>query len=412
MRRVLSSFGLIGLLIGAIIVGTSVVSAQSGVTALTLNELRLRRGPGTQYEIITTIPPNTTLPATARSAAFDWIRVNFEGQDGWIYAAQLRFNGNINALPVQDANTAPPQAPQQGGGPTPTPTPPPDGSIESLNLHASTDRMNYYRIVYWSDGLRIHGFYAEPKAPGKYPAVIYNRSGTGAAGALNGMELAPFAETGFVIVASQLRGSSGSEGREEFGGADVNDVVNLVALLKSRPNVDPNRIVMFGSSRGGMMTYIALRRQTLSGRNDIKAAATVGGIADLVSWGRERPDLPGGLYGPVIGASSGPAITARSATYWASSIRVPLLMQHGEADSVVSVNQSRRLYQQLRRSGRVKLITYPGDDHPLSGHTAGLPESLKWFQTYIGRPGDNFDFFAHQEAIYNAYAVLKARIGS
>jgi len=47
--------------------------------------------------------------------------------------------------------------------------------------------------------------------------------------------MVPYVEAGYVTVGSQYRGGGGSEGTDAFGGADVEDVLNLVALLKRLP---------------------------------------------------------------------------------------------------------------------------------------------------------------------------------
>lgn len=408
MRRL--SVLLCGILVaGALAITASIdlpkVSAQSGVTVQTRSPMNLRIGPGTRYAVIATVPGGLTLPADARSAASDWVRVLYNSRFGWLAAGYLQVSGNLAWLPVASASSTP------GPPPPATPGPPPNGSIESLTLHVKSIHVNYYRLVYWSDGLRIAGFYAEPNDGLQHPAVIYLRGGNRDVGALTGVELAPLAECGFVVVAPQLRGGPGSEGRDEFGGADVHDVTNLIALLKSRPAVDPSRIAMLGGSRGGMMTYLALKKQTQARTKDIKVAATVSGLADLFMWGAERPDLITGFYPEIIGVS--PAqnrapFVERSATYWPWLLtRVPLLLQHGEADTGVSVNQSRKLYRQIRAYGGVaKLITYPDGDHGLSNHQGGYPEALSWFQKYIGRPGDDFSFAAHGDDISYAQSLL------
>jgi dipeptidyl aminopeptidase/acylaminoacyl peptidase len=91
--------------------------------------------------------------------------------------------------------------------------------------------------------------------------MIFNRGGNGDFGALEDPVLASwvarFADMGFVVVASQYRGNAGSEGFDTFGGEDVNDVLNLIALLDAHPKADASRIGMYGHSRGGLMTYLA-----------------------------------------------------------------------------------------------------------------------------------------------------------
>jgi len=91
--------------------------------------------------------------------------------------------------------------------------------------------------------------------------------------------------SGYVIVASQYRGNGGGEGKEEFGGKDVNDVLNLIPLLSNMPQADTARIGMFGWSRGSMMTYLALTKTTT-----IKAAVVGSGLTDLITSLKERPE--------------------------------------------------------------------------------------------------------------------------
>ena len=101
-------------------------------------------------------------------------------------------------------------------------------------------------VTYLSDGLRVKGYLLVPKKGDKLPCVIYNRGGNRKLGQLNddtaAMVLAPMARWGYVVVASQYRGNAGGEGREEFGGADVDDVLNLIPLLEHTPRADASRI--------------------------------------------------------------------------------------------------------------------------------------------------------------------------
>ena len=92
-------------------------------------------------------------------------------------------------------------------------------------------------ISYRSDGLRIAGYILRPIGVNrKLPAVIYNRGGNRHFGAVRDRTLAflkGFARSGYVVLASQYRGGPGSEGRDRFGGDDVNDVLNLVKVAAS-----------------------------------------------------------------------------------------------------------------------------------------------------------------------------------
>ena len=277
-----------------------------------------------------------------------------------------------------------------------------NGAIASLELIVRTAHSGYYALTYWSDGLRVKGFLGRPTEGTALPAIIFNRGGHGEFGELWGQQLIPFVEAGFMAVGSQYRGACGSEGSDEFGGADVDDVLNLFPLLKGLPYVDPKRIGMMGWSRGGMMTYLALKQESLNGTHDIKAAVTVGGMADVTRTMWEEPGMM--LVLPALigkGPNEAPeAYRDRSAVFWPDLINAPLLILHGEGDESVPVEQSQQLADLLAQAGKtVRLITFPEDDHGLSAHHAGYPEALAWFHQYLRKPGEDHSFQAHEQAM-------------
>src|SRR4030095_14955865 len=93
-----------------------------------------------------------------------------------------------------------------------------------------------------------------------------------------------YVSSGFVVIGSQYRGNDGGEGREEFGGADVCDVLHLIPLARALGYVDMHNVFMLGWSRGGMMTYLALKHEI-----PVNAVAVGGGLTDLVSEGKTSP---------------------------------------------------------------------------------------------------------------------------
>jgi dipeptidyl aminopeptidase/acylaminoacyl peptidase len=286
--------------------------------------------------------------------------------------------------------------------PTPTVVVPQNGTLESARLIYYTPHSVYYAITYWSDGLRVTGFMGRPLTPGPHPAIIHNRGGYGEVGIQTGVEIVPLVEAGYVAVASQYRGNGGGEGREDFGGSDVHDVLNLIAFLKTQPYVDANRIGMMGGSRGGMMTYIALKLDSVNNRHDIKAAVTVGGISDLFQWDQEVGVLyqfDSVLWMPLVGATPEQApeqFKARSAVYWPQLINAPLLMLHGANDEAVSPQQTLQLAALMQQQGKTaEYIIYPNGDHPLTSYQGGMPDALAWFGAYLGGDGVDRSYAAH-----------------
>lgn len=121
---------------------------------------------------------------------------------------------------------------------------------------------NYERLLYRSNGVIVSGFLYSPKVQtGKLPAIVYSR------GSMVVNNQAPvlltmirrLAREGFVVFAPMFRGSDGTEGRDELGGADLDDLKNAIEVVKSMPVVDAGNVFLYGDSRGGMMTYFALR---------------------------------------------------------------------------------------------------------------------------------------------------------
>jgi dipeptidyl aminopeptidase/acylaminoacyl peptidase len=318
----------------------------------------------------------------------------------------LCLTGSHSALPQASGPSSPTAVPTSRAEAALTPDT--NGAIASLDLIIRTVHSEYFALTYWSDGLRVKGFLGRPTEGTALPAIIFNRGGHGEFGELWGQQLIPFVEAGFVAVGSQYRGACGSEGFDEFGGADVDDVLNLMPLLQHLRYVDPERIGMMGGSRGGMMTYLALKQESLNGTHDIKAAVTVGGMADVTRTMWESPGMIL-VLSALIGRGPNEAPEAyrdRSAVFWPDLINAPLLILHGEGDESVPVEQSQQLADLLSAAGKtVTLVTYPGDDHGLSAHHAGYPEALAWFQHYLGTAGEDHSFKAHERAMR---AVSKA----
>jgi dipeptidyl aminopeptidase/acylaminoacyl peptidase len=96
-------------------------------------------------------------------------------------------------------------------------------------------RVECTRIMYVSDGLKVAGLMWRPRDQGmkKLPLLIYNRGGNRDFGRVPQWQAFPrFAADGFVVLASQYRGVDGGEGVGQFGGADINDVRNLLGVAE------------------------------------------------------------------------------------------------------------------------------------------------------------------------------------
>ncbi|HEX2189452.1 MAG TPA: prolyl oligopeptidase family serine peptidase [Longimicrobiaceae bacterium] len=241
------------------------------------------------------------------------------------------------------------------------------------------------RLRYRSDGLEVVAYLAAPAAPGagRLPVVVYNRGSwvMGDQAPVLAPLLHRLVEAGFVVVAPQYRGSDGGEGRDEMGGADVADVLNAVTLARSLPGADPERLYMYGESRGGMMTYQAIREGA-----PVRAAAVVGAFTDVEATmaGDERSRGAAPQIWPDWEQRRAEIVERRSALRWADRLAVPLLILHGGADRSVSPRQSLALAERLDALGRpYELHVFAGEGHTLAGrHEARDRQVAEWFRRH------------------------------
>ena len=111
----------------------------------------------------------------------------------------------------------------------------------------------------------VAGFVVAPKtinAP--LPVIIYNRGGTADFGLVNTgqimLTLATLASWGYVVIGTQYTGNKLSDGKDEWGGMDLDAVQQLSVIIDSLDCADSTKIYMLGGSRGAMMSYMLLRR--------------------------------------------------------------------------------------------------------------------------------------------------------
>ena len=261
------------------------------------------------------------------------------------------------------------------------------GSFRSIDM---------YSLAYKSDGLTITGVVVLPEEDGDFPALVFNRGGNRDFGSLTigsvSVWLAPYARDGYAVVASNYRGGGGSEGEDEFGGGDLNDVFNLISSLSDIKKVDESRLGMLGHSRGGIMTYLSLKRS-----EQIRAAVVVSGIADLIQTKNNRPEMEAWVYSKIIpeyALRGDELLRERSATYWPGELSrsTPLLIFHGDQDERVNYSEARHLADLLVQSEHpFVFVTSNGDGHMLRNSMSEVRAiTTRWLDRYL-RDGLSFD---------------------
>lgn len=243
--------------------------------------------------------------------------------------------------------------------------------IEQVDLpHSLSKSCVSYKFTYISDGYKVKAYISIPLAivenQSKGKCILYNRGGNSKIALLEDKDTARLcAATNRIVIASQYRGAGGGEGKDEFGGSDLNDVVTLIDLCESQFTfVDMNDFCVAGVSRGGMMSYMLSRQD-----DRVKRIIAISAVSDLFKAYEEREDMQKVLYN-YIGATPEQAPNEyqnRSAFYWADEITVPILIIHSKYDEQVSFAQAEDLYKKLKQTNtEVSFVVRDDGVHGLS----------------------------------------------
>ncbi|MCH7722412.1 MAG: prolyl oligopeptidase family serine peptidase [Bacteroidetes bacterium] len=253
------------------------------------------------------------------------------------------------------------------------------------------------KITYISDGLKVKGYIAYPKdITNKYPCVIWNRGGIGDRGAIDPFTakgvFGQIASWGYVVFTSQYRGNDGGEGKDEFGGSDLNDVLNLIPLADEFDCTVIDKWGIEGWSRGGMMTYLALTKNNHPAypAANFKCAIVTGGIANLRCNSDESPFMRR-LYEVTMGTYSDDEFNqkceSRSIVNFPEKLskNTPMLILHGTDDNRVLPHDSLDLsYQLLKYKIPFRLVMLEGGDHFMRKHRKEIDEMRrKWYEKYL-----------------------------
>lgn len=186
-----------------------------------------------------------------------------------------------------------------------------------------------------------------------------------------------FASRGYVVLQPQFRGSSGfglshqAAGHGEWGRKMQTDLDDGVAWLAARGTIDPERVCIVGASYGG---YAALAAGAFS-PDLYRCHVSINGVADirLMLIDRQRRyekdhwvvSYWEGLYGAELEERE--ELDTLSPARHAELFQSPVLLIHGRDDTVVPIDQSRRMSNALRRADKdVEFVPIAGEDHWLS----------------------------------------------
>jgi uncharacterized protein len=322
--------------------------------------------------------------------------------------------------PTFTASPAPTAIPTATPTPTPTfhpmhilagrQTPYPGSQIFIEQTLEPGSNYNRYLASYRSEGLKINALLTIPSGeppPTGWPALVFNHGYIPPDQYRTTERYVAYvdrlARSGYIVFRIDYRGHHNSEGEARGAYGDPGytvDVLNAVSALQSFPQVDPDRIGMWGHSMGG---YLTLRAMVLSPQ--IKAgviwAGVVASYPDLLArWQRDGARMPVSVtstprrwridwveqYGTV---EQNPEFwNGISANAYLADLAGPIQLHHGTADESVVLEFSETLYRQLQEAGKIgELYIYEGDNHNLSNSfNLAMNRSVEFFDRYLKTP--------------------------
>ena len=185
---------------------------------------------------------------------------------------------------------------------------------------------------------------------------------------------------------------------------EVNRAVRFIRHNAAQYGVDPQRLGVTGGSSGG---HLSLMLATRGGPGDanatdpvdressaIQAVAIFYPVTDLLNLGDSTENLHDGGPPKSFVHAFGPTVTNLAAwkiighemspIFYVSSNLPPSLIYHGDADTLVPMDQSQRFQAEAKKQGRtVELVIHRGGKHGWLSMVWDLRQFANWFDHYL-----------------------------
>jgi dipeptidyl-peptidase 4 len=248
------------------------------------------------------------------------------------------------------------------------------------------------------DGATLHGRMTLPPdldRTKKYPAVIGSIYSNTVRNQWGGRTAHPtwafdqyLAQEGYVLLNINIRGSwgHGTEFRRgirlDYGGIDVEDVYSGLRYLQGLAFVDPDRIGIWGSSYGGLLTTMSLFKKPGEYR------AGVAGAPATNVWHAMTGEMR-----VMMRPQDHPEEYANASAFmFADGLQDPLMFIHGMRDRVVLFKDTVSLVQRLivLDKREVELVALPDAEHawaagPLYQTRFAFEKLAAHFERYLGK---------------------------
>lgn len=244
------------------------------------------------------------------------------------------------------------------------------------------------------DGLEIPAYVTLPPqhSDAPRPLVVLPHGGPASRDTFSYDDLTQFLATrGYVVLRPQYRGSTGfghafeEAGHAEWAGKIQTDILDGVDMLAREGVIDPERVCIVGWSFGG---YAALT-STFQHPETYRCAASIAGVTDLQMLqlhAIRRGGRNSGGFGylrDMLGKATRETLRAGSPVDQAARFQAPVLLIHGDLDTVVSADHSRHMRNALERAGKdVEYIEIEDDNHNLY-KTASRVRMLEALESFL-----------------------------
>lgn len=246
------------------------------------------------------------------------------------------------------------------------------------------------------DGLPLSGFLTLPKDAGTPPPMVVLVHG------------GPFylrdhwdyddetqllAQHGYAVLRVNFRGSGGfgrnfvERGARQWGAAMQDDITDATRMVIADHLVDGQRVCIYGASYGGYAALMGAAREPQLYR----CAIGLAGVYDLnrmYKWGDIRRSDYGMVYLQQMVGQDKAVLNAHSPGSLAASIKIPVLLAHGELDGRVPIDHAKLMRDALKKAGNpAEYVQYPYEGHGLAAFDHRVDfygRLLHFLDTHIG----------------------------
>lgn len=198
-----------------------------------------------------------------------------------------------------------------------------------------------YEDIYFNstDGVKLHGWWLPAKGKANGTILFLHGNAENISTHIASVHWLPAQQ--YNVFLPDYRGYGKSEGRPSLAGAQM-DINSAMKYLLQRPDVDPERIVIFAQSLGGAMSIYNVAHSPYKAK--IKALITESAFSDFRGIVREKLGafwLTWPLQWPLsltIDNDYRPLLVVNKIS------PIPLLIIHGDNDQVVSLSHGQALF--------------------------------------------------------------------